>query len=196
MAKYKPRKISGAWAEGYVLDLHSTGSTYLGDNQFGYPDFKTHRTEVGELLYRLKYGSNHKVIGELTDAAESFIRSWKIKITVIVPVPPTRTQRAVQPVTRLAEELGKRLGIPVAKDAIRKLKKFSELKNVYDVNERRRLLEGAFEVDASKIKKQKVLLLDDLYRSGATMNAITEVLIASGASIVYAFAFTKTRSRV
>ncbi len=29
--------------------------------------------------------------------------------------------------------------------------------------------------------------------SGATMNAITEVLVASGASVVYAFAFTQTR---
>jgi predicted amidophosphoribosyltransferase len=34
-----------------------------------------------------------------------------------------------------------------------------------------------------------------LYRSGATMNEITEVLLASGASEVYAFAFTQTRTK-
>ncbi len=108
-------------------------------------------------------------------------------------LPPTRTYRTIQPVARLANELSGRLQIPVANGAIRKLKQFAELKNVYDAEERRRLLEGAFEVNASKVKDQRILLSDDLYRSGATMNAITEVLVASGASVVYAFAFTQTR---
>jgi predicted amidophosphoribosyltransferase len=196
MAKYKPRKIKGAWAEGFVLDLHTIKSTYIGDDQFGHPVFQTQRTELGELLFRLKYRSDQTVIDELVDASESFIRSWKIKITAVVPVPPTRTYRTVQPVARLAEELGHRLKVPVLNDAIHKLKKFEELKNVYDVQERRRLLEGAFEVDASKVRNKHILLLDDLYRSGATMNAITEALIASGATAVYAFAFTETRSKV
>lgn len=133
---------------------------------------------------------------EVVDAAHSFIQSWGVKITVIVPVPPTRTHRRVQPVARLAEALGKRLRLPVAEDAIRKLKQFAQLKNIYDAEERRRILEGAFEVSASKIRNQHILLVDDLYRSGATMNAITEVLIASGALVVNVFAFTQTRSSV
>jgi predicted amidophosphoribosyltransferase len=141
----------------------------------------------------LKYRSDKGVVNELVDAAEAFIRSWGVKITTIVPVPPTRTYRTIQPVARLANELGGRLQIPVANGAIRKLKRFAELKNVYDAEERRRLLESAFEVNASKVKDQRILLFDDLYRSGATMNAITEVLVASGASVVYAFALTQTR---
>jgi predicted amidophosphoribosyltransferase len=87
------------------------------------------------------------------------------------------------------------LEIPVAHDAIRKLKQFGELKNVYDAEERRKLLEGAFEVSAPRIMGHRVMLLDDLYRSGATMNAIAQVLSRSGASAVFVFAFTQTRSR-
>lgn len=165
MANYKPRKIYGAWAEGYVLDLHSTGSTYVGDDEFGHPQFETQRTEVGELLFRLKYRSDEAVVKELIDAAEDFIRSWGIKMTVIVSVPPTRTYRTVQPVARLADELSGRLQIPVASGAIRKLKQFAELKNIYDAEERRRLLDGAFEVKAWKVNNQHILLFDDLYRS-------------------------------
>jgi len=165
----------------------------VGDNEFGHPQFETHRTEVGELLFRLKYRSDESAVQELVDAADAFIQSWGVKITTIVPVPPTRTYRTIQPVARLASELGGRLQIPVASGAIRKLKQFAELKNVYDAEERRRLLEGAFEVNASKIEDQRILLFDDLYRSGATMNAIAEVLVASGASVVYAFALTQTR---
>jgi predicted amidophosphoribosyltransferase len=118
-----------------------------------------------------------------------------VRPSIIVPVPPTRAYRKLQPVARLAEELGTRLKIPVAHDAIRKQKQFSELKNVYDGEERRKLLEGAFVVNASRVKGHRVSLMDDLYRSGATMNAIAEVLLSSGATAIFAFAFTQTRSR-
>jgi len=196
MAKYNPRKIYGSWSDGYVLDLHSTGSTYIGDNEFGHPQFETHRTEIGELLFRLKYRSDETALMELVEAASSFIRKWAVKPSMIVPVPPTRAYRKLQPVARLAEELGARLKIPTAHDAIRKQKQFAELKDVYDGEERRKLLEGAFVVNSSRVKGHRVLLVDDLYRSGATMNAIADVLLSSGATAVFAFAFTQTRSRV
>jgi predicted amidophosphoribosyltransferase len=195
MAKFKERKIYGAWNDGYVLDLHSTGSTYIGDNEFGHPQFETHRTEIGELLFRLKYRADEAAADELVDAAAGFIRSWGVNPSVIVPVPPTRIYRKLQPVARLADGLGKRLEIPVAHDVIHKLRQFSELKNVYDAEERRKLLEGAFEVNAPRAAEHRILLLDDLYRSGATMNAIAQVLSRSGASAVFVFAFTQTRSR-
>jgi len=195
LATYNPRKIYGAWSEGWVLDLHTSASTYLGDDELGHPQFATQRTEIGELLFKLKYRNDEGVIAELTDAAEAFLRSWRSDFSVIVPVPPTRTYRVLQPVLRLASEVGTRLGLPVAADAVRKLKSFAELKNVYDAEERRKLLEGAFEVKPKHVSGQRVLLIDDLYRSGATMNAIAEQIAAAGASQVYAFGFTQTRSR-
>ncbi len=195
MAKFNPRKIYGSWSDGYVLDLHSTGSTYIGDNEFGHPQFETHRTEVGELLFRLKYRSDEAALKELVEAASSFIREWAVRASIIVPVPPTRAYRKRQPVARRADELAGRRKIPAVHDAIRKHKQFGELKNVYDGEERRKLLEGAFEVNSSRVRGHRVLLVDDLYRSGATMNAIAIVLLSSGATAVYAFAFTQTRSR-
>jgi predicted amidophosphoribosyltransferase len=195
VVKYDPRKIYGSWSDGYVLDLHSTGSTYIGDNQFGHPQFETHRTEIGELLFRLKYRSDETALKELVEAASSFIRKWTVRASIIVPVPPTRAYRKLQPVARLVDELAAWLKIPAVHDAIRKQKQFGELKNVYDGEERRKLLEGAFEVNSSRVKSHRVLLVDDLYRSGATMNAIAGVLLSSGAIAVYAFAFTQSRSR-
>ena len=178
-----------------MLDLHTSSSTYLGDDAFGHPQFETVRTEIGELLFKLKYRNDEGAVADLADAAEGFIRSWRTDFSVIVPVPPTRKYRAFQPVLRLASEIGLRLAVPVAADAVRKLKSFSELKNVYDAEERRKLLEGAFEVNPKHVSGERVLLFDDLYRSGATMNAITERITAAGASQVFAFAFTQTRSR-
>jgi len=71
-----------------------------------------------------------------------------------------------------------------------------ELKNVYAYDERLRLLEGAHRVEPSVVRGQSVLLFDDLYRSGATMNAITAALYDEGeVKDVYALAVTRTRSR-
>jgi competence protein ComFC len=68
-----------------------------------------------------------------------------------------------------------------------------QLKNVYDFDERRRLLADAFVVSRSGVEGERILLLDDLYRSGATLNAVGEALAEAGAAAVFALALTKTR---
>lgn len=190
MADFNPREIKGCWAEGYVLDLHTSSSTYLGDDPFGHPQFDTRRTEIGELLYRLKYHSDKSTIDELAEAAISFLKSWGVNPSLVVP-----KARSLQPVPALAREIAARLGVPAACDAMKKKESLPELKDVADPTARRTILEGAFTVDQAAVKGHSILLVDDLYRSGATMNAIAKSLIAAGAKVIYAFAFTQTRSR-
>jgi predicted amidophosphoribosyltransferase len=57
------------------------------------------------------------------------------------------------------------------------------------------LLDGLHEVDTPATQDKKILLFDDLYRSGATMNAITAALYEQGkAAEVFALTITRTRS--
>ena len=70
-----------------------------------------------------------------------------------------------------------------------------KLKDVYQYDERFRLLSGLHKVDRAIVRGRRVLLFDDLFRSGATMNAITAALYdQGGASDVYALTITRTRS--
>jgi len=195
MTKIKPMRIPGRWREGYVLDFHTVSSTYLGYDEYGHEIFETIRSDVGELLFRLKYRSDTAVIDELAETLADFLRSWNPGVTVLIPVPPSRA-RSQQPVNLIAKALAVKIGVTLAPTGVARVKEMPELKNVYAYDERLRLLEGAHGVEPSVVRGQTVLLFDDLYRSGATMNAITAALYDEGkAKDVYALAVTRTRSR-
>ncbi|HEX7809237.1 MAG TPA: phosphoribosyltransferase family protein [Thermoanaerobaculia bacterium] len=192
MTKTNPRKIDGSWADGRVLDLHSTGSEFLGYDEYGHEQFDTRRTEVGDLLYRLKYRNDASALEEIGAVAEKFIRSWRIKFDVIVPAPPTRTRR-VQPLHQIADELARRFNVPVVKAVSKNATGAAELKNLREFHEREAVLKGALTVNGRAIAGKRVLLVDDLIRSGATLGAVAAALGNAGAAIIFAFALTKTR---
>ena len=193
MAKINPQRIIGKWQSGIALDLHTLSSIYLGVNEFGHEVYDTTRSELGELLYRLKYKGDMAAAQQIVDAAATFLAPHRDKIDVIVPVPPSG-ERAVQPVITLASGVGAKLGIPVA-NCITTTRPTTALKVVLDPDKRKELLHGLYTVDATQTNGKKILLFDDLFRSGATMNAITELLTITGkASAVRVLTITRTRS--
>ena len=97
VAAINPKKISGNWVSGYALDLHTLSSIHVGVNEFGHDVFDTKRSELGELLYRLKYNGDRTAAAEIIAAAVAFVKPSLRKIDLIVPVPPSGA-RAVQPV--------------------------------------------------------------------------------------------------
>ena len=193
MVQIQQRQILGKWRQGFALDLHTLASIFLGHDEFGHPRFESTRSEIGELLYRLKYNHDQSVVDEIAETAATFVRAWQPHLDVIVPVPPS-TMRSIQPVHVLASALGQKLGIPVA-HCLTTTRDPSPLKNVNDLDERMRLLAGLYAVDASATTGKRILLFDDLYRSGATMNEITGALYDQGhAADVFVLTNTRTRS--
>jgi predicted amidophosphoribosyltransferase len=62
--------------------------------------------------------------------------------------------------------------------------------------ERWHLLDGLHEVDPARVEGRRVLLFDDLFRSGATLNAVTAALYDQGhAAVVCALVLTRSRSQ-
>ena len=96
-------RLPGRWREGFALDYHTVSSTYLGDDEYGHPMFDTKRSDLGELLYRLKYRSDASVLDEIVQVAARFYRSWNPGATLIVPVAPSRSSRPQQPVSMIAD---------------------------------------------------------------------------------------------
>ncbi|HKT09107.1 MAG TPA: phosphoribosyltransferase family protein [Gemmatimonadaceae bacterium] len=64
-----------------------------------------------------------------------------------------------------------------------------------ELKDRRAALAGAFTASAEARQGKSVLLLDDLYRSGASMEEAARAIRKSGAKAVYALALTRTRTK-
>jgi competence protein ComFC len=195
MVKVNPILIQGRWRTGYALDIQTISSTFLGHDEFGHPRFDNKRSEIGELLYRLKYRSEQGVVDDIVAAAVDFVKArWKPDVDAIIPVPPSKT-RKVPPVMLVATGIAKKLKLELMEDVVTKKRDISQLKDVSDYDERIKLLSGAYKVEKSKTKGRKIFLFDDLYRSGATMNEITNALYdTGGVTDVFALTITRTRS--
>lgn len=193
MAAINPRKITGKWRSGVALDVHTLSSVYLGVNEAGHEIYDTKRSEMGELLYRLKYRGDMAAAKDIIDTASAYLKPHQTKFNLIVPVPPSGI-RSLQPVITVANGIGLALNLPVI-ECVTTTRPTTQLKGVIDPEKRKELLAGLYQINAVQTKGKNILLFDDLFRSGSTMNAITAALLKDGgAASVRALTITCTRS--
>jgi competence protein ComFC len=187
-------EIQGNWVRGYVFDVHTLSSTYLGPNEFGHAQFDTKYSEMGELIHRLKYKHDRAALPRIVELLDKFTGIEEFDF--LIPIPPTDKSRAFQPVTEIARALGRRRGVDVLYDFLAKKPGGLQLKDVSDPEERETLLRDSIYVDAEySIEGRTVLLVDDLYRSGATFRISADLLNKANAARVCVLAMTKTRSK-
>ncbi len=188
------KQLSGGWDDGYALDKHMSSSTFLGHNEQGHPQFDNKRTEVGEAVYQLKYRSGWTHSAALAQAVATHIIPRFPAIGLIVPMPASQA-RTRQPVDEVANDLGKLTGLPVFGNIIVKAPSTSgaTLKNLATREEKDAELAGRLSInDAIQATGNwNALLLDDLFDSGASMHAATNVLRSySKISGIYVAALT------
>src|SRR3989344_6685611 len=187
------QNLKGKWKVGWALDLHTISSTPIDDTHFD-----TVYTEVGELLNHLKYHQKKENIQLLTDIVVDFLKTRLVTpyLSAIIPIPPSDMTRTFQPVYEIAKVVGEKLKLKVDYDYLLKIRSTSQLKSIDDPEERRKILADVFQVKDQRYAGKKVLLFDDLYRSGEPMNVATHIITDSGhVNNVYVLAITKTRSK-
>ncbi len=193
MIDINPQRIRGKWSVGHALDFHTISSTPIGENAYGHMQFDTVRPPIAELLYKLKYRGDVTVVGEIAEVAADFLKRQRCPIDLIVPTPPSAARR-VQPVVLLAASIGAALKIPVG-GCVTTTRPSGQLKDITDPAQRAEALAGFYAVDVRRTKGKAILLFDDLYRSGSTLNAITSLLLDGGsAAQVNVLTITRTRS--
>jgi predicted amidophosphoribosyltransferase len=178
--KVQIRKIDGSWNLGYALHKHVLSSVYLGDNEHGRPQFATTRSEPGEALFQLKYRNDWTQVAPLAVQLQTTLLPLFKNIGLIIPMPASNI-RVRQPVDEIANELARLTGIPVFNNIVVKAPAphgSPQLKDMHTREEKDSALEGRFSINPSITNEGhwNALLLDDLYDTGATMDAVCKTL--------------------
>jgi competence protein ComFC len=178
-----PRELHGPWAAGWALDFHS---------RFSGADWS--RSQVGDLAYRYKYGGQQGLVETLADQFAALITEHPelAQVDAIVPVPPS-SPRAFDPVSALCDALARRLDLVVQR-ALVKTRITAPQKEMRTLAQKRANVAGAFAVaaDLGNLRGKRLLVLDDLYDSGATLEEATRTLERAGVSMVMVLTLTRT----
>ncbi len=187
-------KIDGNWEAGYAIDLHTISSVYLGDNFDGQPQFDNERSEMGELINRLKYHYDKIVIPKIIELINKNLKNITA-VDFIIPVPPSNFNRPFQPVYEIVKALSKNTTVPSLANIVSKTNA-EELKSVTNPAKREFILRNSLKLNSQiDIEDKIILLIDDVYRSGATVRAVTDLLYNQAkVKSVYLLTMTKTRS--
>ncbi len=144
---------------------------------------------VKESLYRFKYAGRREYAGyygeELARAYGGWIRGRGVE--GIVPIPLSRKRkrrRGFNQAELVAKEVGRRLGIPVYRDLLLRVRDTRAQKALSGA-ERKNNLKNAFKTKGNKVQLNHILLVDDIYTTGSTMDEAAETLMRAGARKVY-----------
>lgn len=148
-----------------------------------------YRQPMKEAMYRFKYGNRRSYATYFGREFAKKYGKWIAEkdIEAIVPVPMYRRKerrRGYNQATLLAEALGREMGLPVEKDWVIRWKNSKPQKNLDD-EERKNNLKNAFKIRKSGVKLKKILLIDDIYTTGTTMDEVAKTLISDGVEAVY-----------
>lgn len=137
------------------------------------------------IALRLKYGRR-------PGFAETMARHMRRHLadpgaTLLVPVPLHRWRiwrRGYNQAALVARALGKSTGAPIAIDLIER-RRATPILRAMGPGARRKAVQGVFAVRAgADIKGKAIVLIDDVYTTGATVNACARVLKRAGAARV------------
>jgi hypothetical protein len=157
------------------------------------------RTELGQLMrdakpYDVPPGESHRKAGrELARQLGALLAAIPLyqDIDGFVAVPSSNPRTTFSLPRGFAAALAKQTGKDDLSTALTKASSTKPLKNLA-LAEKLEALIGSVSVDSEQVRGKSLVVVDDLYQSGLTINYIAEELRAAGAKSVFGLAAVKT----
>jgi ComF family protein len=140
-------------------------------------------------IYRFKYSGRQEYAGYYGQVTarllKDFIRDVKPDALVPVPLHPKRyAKRGYNQAECFARALSKETGIPVRSGYLRRTRNTLPMKNLQG-SERQNNVKRAFIVPRNDVKLKTIIIIDDIYTTGTTVDEATRALRAAGVKDVY-----------
>jgi competence protein ComFC len=141
-----------------------------------------------QAIHELKYRNLRAMAVPLAKLLYDYLNTNPVPGEVLVPVPLHRKrwrERGYNQSSLLARGLGRLAGLPVIDDCLVRQQYALPQARTSNVSERQSNVAGAFTCGDGRLEGKQVLLIDDVFTSGATLNACAGALKSAGAVSVW-----------
>ena len=141
-----------------------------------------------QAIHQLKYNNFKALALPLAQLLAEYWETRSLGVDIIVPVPlhsRRLRERGYNHSGLLAQELGRLIDLPVAEDALIRLKDTPAQVKATNAEIRRKNVLGVFACLDGNMHGKKVLLIDDVCTTGATLDSCATALHSAGASSVW-----------
>jgi len=150
-----------------------------------------------EALLSLKYHNNLGLGQFLASHLQTIVLGNQWDLDIVIPVPLCKThykERSYNQSEMIAYPLSLSLSLPLVTDAIYRVK---ETVTQIDLSREERFinLKDAFLGNSAKLKGKKVLLVDDIVTTGATIRSCAKALLDSGCKTVFCITVAQTSKK-
>ncbi len=142
-----------------------------------------------EMIHRYKYERalwfEPALAGFLTRAAAPWFRERRIDAIIPVPLHPVKArEREFNQASRLARQLSQTVQVPCPSHWLRRTK-FTGTQTLLSRSKREENLRHAFAAaPGARLRGLRLVLVDDVFTTGATVNSAAQALLIAGAASV------------
>lgn len=168
------------------------------EKSFSYDQGKTawiHKGAISCSIYDFKF-HNKRIYGkiyaeELVYRYRHIIDMWRPDVLVPVPLHPRRQRkRGYNQAEILAEYISQEIQVPVAEKAVIR-RRYTRPQKILDHRDRQKNLHHAFKANYQYLTGvERVLIVDDIYTTGATIDEMAKTLKKTGVKKVYFLAIS------
>lgn len=188
---------------GAPLEGYSDGGVEVCDHCLAYPRPWLRGASAARyggltrtLVLALKYSDRTELARSFSGILASKLTSLDVQDPLLVPIPlfwKRRWSRRYNQASLLVQGIAEKACVDMQLDALQRTRATPILKDLSDA-ERFTALDGAIRVmdhAIPKLKSRSIVLVDDVFTSGATFSSATNALLSAGAKEVFVLALAR-----
>lgn len=148
-----------------------------------------YRGKIKESVYQFKYANKREYadfyIEELLKYYREEILKWHADAIIPIPLHKIKQRkRGFNQAEVLGKKISRELEIPIKTKVLIRNRKTLPQKELSYI-ERRKNLKNAFKIGKNSVELKKVILIDDIYTTGSTIDEASKILKAAGVKKIY-----------